>query len=161
MSPYPLKTVPLSTLMHHAVISVDRHFASGDRATAPPALQTLTWQELISTVANKLGAMHLDDDVPTWLDDLVQYKAFGMNPAAYALRALSIAVLRCGAELAQRAGRKLELNHHSYIVKERWLGELRVWGRLGGMVYVDYFIGGPPGDLEPFGWSAGTERIWP
>lgn len=159
--PYPLKELPLSTLMQRPVICVDPHFASADRATAPPALQRLTWQVLISTVANKLGPMHVDDDIPTWLDDVVQYKALGMNPAAYALRALAIAVLQCGTDLAQQAGRQIELGYHSYIVADRWLGRLRVWGRLGGMVYMDVLAGGPAGPQEPFGWSANVPRVWP
>ena len=159
--PHPLKEMPLSTLMQRPIICVDPHFASADRATAPPALQSLTWQVLISTVANKLGAMHVEDDIPTWLDDVVRYKALGMNPAAYALRALAIAVLRCGTDLARRGDRQLELDHHSYIVADRWLGRLRVWGRLGGMVYVDVLAGGPAGAQEPFGWSANTTRVWP
>lgn len=159
--PDPLRDMPLSTLMQRPVICVDPHFASADRATAPPALQSLTWQVLISTVANKLGAMHVDDDIPTWLDDLARYKALGMNPAAYALRALAIAVLRCGTNLAEQAGRQLKLDHHPYVVADRWLGRLRVWGRLGGMVYMDVLAGGPVGAQEPFGWSAHTPRVWP
>lgn len=159
--PYPLVEMSLSTLMQRPVICVDPHFASAERATAPPLLQSLTWQVLISTVANKLGAMHVDDDIPTWLDDLVRYRAFGMNPAAYALRALAIAVLRCGTDLAQQAGRQLQLEDHSYIVAKRWLGRLRVWGRLGGMVYIDVVAGGPAGPQEPFAWTAEAPRIWP
>jgi len=159
--PYPLKEMPLSTLMQRPIICVDPNFASATRATAPPALQILTWQVLISTVANKLGAMHVDDDIPTWLDDVVRYRALGMNPAAYALRALAIAVLRCGIDLARRADRQLELNDHSYIVADRWLGRLRVWGRLGGMVYIDVLAGGPAGEQQPFGWNADTPRVWP
>lgn len=159
--PEPLKEVPLSTLMQHPVICIDPHFASAERATAPPALKNLSWQMLVSTVANKLGAMHVDDDIPAWFDDVVRYKTLGMNPVAYSLRALGIAVLRCGADLAERAGRSVKLNSHSYIVADHWLGELRVWGRVGGMVYIEILAGGPSRIHQPFGWGSNTPHIWP
>jgi hypothetical protein len=159
--PYPLRQIPLSTLMQRIVISVDPYFASADRATAPPAVSSLTWQELVSTVANKLGPMHVDDNVPTWLDDLVRYKAIGMNPSAYALRALAVAVLRCGADLARAAFRQLEVRPHSYVVAGQWLGRMRVWGRLGGMVYMDVLAGSSAETNQPFSWSADAPRVWP
>jgi hypothetical protein len=158
----PLLQVPLSTLMQRTVISVDPHFASEDRATAPPSLSSFTWQELVSTVANKLGPMHVDENIPVWLDDLVRYRAIGMNPAAYALRALAVAVLQCGVNLARAASRPLQLSPHSYIVAGQWLGRLRVWGRLSGIVSMDVLAGGSsPGPSEPFGWNAHAPRVWP
>lgn len=159
--PYPLRQIPLSALMQQVVVSVDPHFASADRATAPPAVISLTWQQLVSTVANKLGPMHVDDKIPIWLDDLVRYKAIGMNPAAYALRALAIAVLRCGDDLARAASRPLKLRPHSYIVAGQWLGRMRVWGRLGGMVYMDVVAGSSGKIDQPFSWGADAPRVWP
>ncbi len=93
--------------MQRTVPSVDLHVASAERATAPPALSSLTWQQLVSTVANKLGPMHVDDDVPTWLDDVVRCK-LGMNPAAYALRAVAAAIIRCGTDIRITASAKLK-----------------------------------------------------
>lgn len=63
-----------------------------------------TWDTLVSTVANKLGAVHSDREVPVAFDVLKAYIATDAEVTAYALRHFAVLVGRCAAELLSSVG---------------------------------------------------------
>lgn len=88
--------------------------------------ESFTWDSLISMVANKLGPVHLDDDVPIALDEIATYRVLGLHPIAYAIRSTSVVICAAGHKLLSELG--VESRHGDHIARTRgmWVGNILV-----------------------------------
>lgn len=162
--PFLLEHVQLFDLMRRPVLGVDRHFASIERSTAASQLRMMTWDELLALIANKLGPVHVDDDVPKVLDDIAGVAVMGLNPAAIALRALAITTGAVGRALLHDIGVHPTVEEpRTYLVGDHCLGRVRVWGRLGGLVDVDILGSSRAGSTNPVTvrWTTDDPPLWP
>ncbi len=88
--------------------------------------EVFTWDALISEVANKLGPVHLDDEVPVALDEIGSYRVLGLNPVAYCVR--SAAAVICGAahEMLARVAVTAAHDLHAPRTRGMWIGSVAV-----------------------------------
>jgi hypothetical protein len=147
MGAIPATGVPASAqTTRRAEISIDKLmskkalFVDGSIAnTATSVSGSYSWAQLIGLVANKLGAVHADDQVPVAFDEVYRFGLVeGVHPIEFAIRAIAVATCQAGVESLTAMGEDLAIPSRSLLVgpSEIWIGELHWYGRLGGMVEV-------------------------
>lgn len=165
-----VERVNLEDLMDRPALEIEPHYASDDRSTAPHELETYSWSELVRVVANKFGPSHADSNVPQIFDEIGRWAivvkgptSFTIHPAAYLLRELAVAVAGLGGRLLRDAGMDYPQVNHDPGVLGVWIGRLRFWGRLGGIVSSDVLAGHRDGTQVQFdlSWTKSGGHDWP
>jgi hypothetical protein len=127
--------IPINKLMSRKVLVINGSIATAD----PSACCSYSWAQLIGLVANKLGSVHADDQVPVAFDEVYRFGLVdGIHPIAFAVRALAVETSRVGATLLTATGYDVKIVPRSLLVgpNEIWIGELHWYGHFGGMVHV-------------------------
>lgn len=150
--------VEFDRMMRQQVLIVKGSWADQEAT----ATGSFTWEHLIGVVANKFGTMHLDDQIPEVFDEIFRFKfSNGVHPVAFALRAMGIAVRRIALDLLGPDDSP-SLPDRSVMVGETslWLGELHLYGRLGGMVRVYMLHGSTDPKIELTWKREAQEWVW-
>ena len=127
--------ISIDKLIAKKVLVVDGSIAD----TATSISGSYSWAQLIGVVANKLGAVHADDQVPVAFDEIYRFGLVeGVHPIAFAIRAMAIATSQAGVESLTAMGEDMVIPSRSLLVgpSEIWIGELHWYGHLGGKVEV-------------------------
>lgn len=63
-----------------------------------------SWDQIVSTVANKLGAIHSDQEVPVAVDEIRRFESAGQGTLVHVLRNLAVVVARHGYDVLSASG---------------------------------------------------------
>lgn len=91
--------------------------------------RTYTWDQLVSAVANKLGAIHSDAEIPIAFDEIHRFETAGQPSLVHALRNLAVVVARYGHDVLTAAGFGQLLsrpNHPIPAAGRVWVGAIKV-----------------------------------
>lgn len=91
--------------------------------------RTFSWDQLVSTVANKLGAIHSDPAVPVAFDEIQRFETAGQATLAHALRNLAVVVARHGRDVLAASGVEHPLpgfTHRIPANRQVWVGAIQV-----------------------------------
>ena len=84
--------------------------------------ETYTWDRLVREVANKLGAVHSDAEVPLAFDELAAIGVANQDAVAYALRHLGVAVSRIAHQVLTDEAPPFSIP----LQAQPWMGGMRV-----------------------------------
>jgi hypothetical protein len=130
----PRLTVTLSELLKTKVLHVDGSIAPVELG----GTADLTWEELLGLLANKTGAMHADDHVPTVFDEVLRFGfVSNLHPLAVAVRSFGVSLLRLSSYLLGESGLPTVTDRSlGFGQDDLWVGEFHWYGRLGGLVKI-------------------------
>lgn len=101
-------------------------------AVSPPeddAQRTYSWDQLVSAVANKLGPIHSDAEVPIAFDEIRRFETAGQATLAHALRNLAVVITRHGHDVLVAAGFEQQSSQPSHAIPatgQIWVGAIQV-----------------------------------
>lgn len=141
----PANDEPTITFATGALPVADTHIASSDQAprslgalmnlncltVTPPEdnqQRTYSWDQLVSAVANKLGAIHSDPNIPVAFDEIQRFETAGQPALVHALRNLAVVVSRHGHQLLDAANVEHGLpepTHRIPAVGQMWVGSVQ------------------------------------
>lgn len=75
-----------------------------------------SWDQIVSTVANKLGAIHSDQEVPVAVDEIQRFESAGQGTLVHALRNLAVVVARHGYDVLSAAGVEHSLSEPTHRI---------------------------------------------
>jgi hypothetical protein len=118
------------------------------------------WVSLIAVIANKLGSVHVDDDMPKAVDELSTYVVGGVPVLRYALRIAGATVATDAHAVLQRIDPTHRPVHHQLVPDNSpWVGAVRIYGSLDSkldiQVEVRYQLG-----TQLVGWTTAGRIDW-